>query len=208
LKQSQYWPVFLLSAPHQTLGLGQLRPLLDLQLKTIYPHFKLFNPSSSEKTKSASDSIARKVKASGACVVCGSTSNDGESGVKVAHILRNSQKCAAAGLSWDESNFILLCGWLGVRGTCHDLFDTGRMSFHHVKGQDNTHWLVVGGPNHGKEIIIPTAPHRRIVHAHLTKAIVNESLDVPQGDAADDFKNDNPPEVDTFSDNTSQSGQE
>ena len=64
------------------------------------------------------------------CAACGS--NDA---VSAAHILISIEDLATAKMTMDEyaseKNFIPLCGTKGSKGTCHDAFDTGNLSFVH-----------------------------------------------------------------------------
>ena len=96
--------------------------------------------------------------------------------------------CKEAKVKWDYgedlSNFLLLCGTDRKKGTCHDAFDKFSMSFQHVEGCDRSQWHVMGGRYHGRQVTIPSKPHRRAVHAHLAHCVVNETL----ADVTADFR--------------------
>ena len=42
----------------------------------------------------------------------------------------------------------------------------------------------MGGRYHGRQVTIPSKPHRRVVHAHLAHCVVNETL----ADVTADFR--------------------
>eukprot|EP01061_Rhynchopus_euleeides_P007582 TRINITY_DN16635_c0_g1_i3.p1 TRINITY_DN16635_c0_g1~~TRINITY_DN16635_c0_g1_i3.p1 ORF type:complete len:245 (+),score=52.39 TRINITY_DN16635_c0_g1_i3:302-1036(+) len=97
------------------------------------------------------------------------------------------------GLSYEAtSNMIILCGvkhpphgQLPEDFQCHALFDLYLMGFLHVGEERDRHrrlWHVVGGgpKRHGKEVVLPTMPHRRALHAHLVRAVNQRSLLLPE----------------------------
>ena len=60
----------------------------------------------------------------GKCCVCNKTDH-----ITMAHILPFRNTCKKLGVDFDVTNFIPLCGTLGQRGTCHDMFDRNLMGF-------------------------------------------------------------------------------
>ena len=132
---------------------------------------RIFNESS-VKTECTPNDIRQCVKVLYAwkCAVCETSDN-----VTVAHFLKNSRACREVGVPWDVSNFVYLCGTLGLEGTCHDYFDKFQMSF--VFYSEKKKWSVVGGgEHHGKIIDLPSNPRKRVVHSHFTRCVLFESL--------------------------------
>jgi hypothetical protein len=149
--------------------------LETMVLRRRFPH-QLFNTDDEKQTSCASSNTKQEIQQlyDAKCAVC-STNN----GLSVAHILKTQKDCEDLGMQWNQ-NFITLCGSQGEKGTCHHLFDTFQMSFMHLTGNDMTHWIVVGGfDRHGTEVILPNAPSRRALHAHLTHCEILDSLKCP-----------------------------
>lgn len=145
-------------------------------LSERFSQHRIFNRVSGATTERPTNKSQIRGACGTKCVVCG------QSPASVAHLLRSSSQCSELGVNWDSTNFIALCGSEGAAGTCHDMFDKFRISMVHATGRDRTHWVVVGGPNHKKHIVVPSAPHRCVLHAHYTHAVRRGALDVDPTD--------------------------
>ena len=98
----------------------------------------------------------------------------------VAHILRNKEEALALRVPYDERNFLLLCGTLDERNSCHDLFDTDRLAFIWEKGSE---WVVLCGavPHlHGEKVNIESKPMRRALHARAMRCIILKQVPTPE----------------------------
>lgn len=157
------------------LGLDAAVAIGEASLKRRFETHTYFNAGGkSTKGLSNGQKSAKRKRLGTCCVVCGAD------GASIAHILNTEEKCGRAGVEFDDSNFIMLCGSKGQRNTCHDAFDNQQMSFMHVSRADSTQWLVVGGgERHGKVVTIRSRPHRRVMHGHLTRAMITNALCVP-----------------------------
>jgi hypothetical protein len=161
------------------VALRDLRGVVEehqMALSRQYPHHIFFNPGRSGKTEKVPSEVKSSLRRTcgGVCAICGE-----EREVSIAHLLKNPAACEQLEVEWDfanPTNFILLCGRDGVLGSCHDMFDKFQISLFHDTGCDRTRWVVAGGPNHLKRIVVPSAPHRRVVHAHLTHALLCGAL--------------------------------
>ena len=122
------------------------------------------------------------------CVVCGVESTDNRI-ISCAHILNSKEACKKLRIqSWNERNFLALCGNRGDEGSCYDAFDKGKMSFMHVNG-DTTLWKVIGGGpyRHGSTVGLQTNPYKRSLHTHFARCIVIKSLIIYDETAEEDI---------------------
>ena len=62
------------------------------------------------------------------------------------------------------------------------------MSFIYLKDAGN--WRVVGGgpTRHDKVVTFPTNPHKRAIHAHLARCVINKSITGYDHDSVDDLE--------------------
>ena len=108
---------------HATLA--GLDGIAEGRLKRKFFQHVAFNPTDSKTEHPSTTKKQRMRRELGEkCVVCG---KDGT----LAHLLRTQALATAARVQWDITNYVLLCGHLGDRGSCHHLFDVGKMSFVH-----------------------------------------------------------------------------
>jgi hypothetical protein len=157
------------------VNLSEVDGIMKFGMQRKYPLHKFFNPCS-DKTEQIPPEAKPEMRElmGNCCCVCGRTK------VSIAHLLKHPNICKKAKVRWDYredlSNFLLLCGSDGEKGACHDAFDKFQMSFQHVEGCDRSQWQVIGGRHHGRQVTIPSKPHRRVVHAHLAHCVVNDTL--------------------------------
>lgn len=163
------------------MSLAEAADAALVTLKRRFALFKAFNYSD-EQTDQMSGSAKQTVKreVGNECVVC-----SGEP-ASIAHLLKSRKQCINAGVKWDSSNFISLCGSFGDIGTCHHAFDSHKMSFMHVGGEDKSQWMVVGGEHHGKQVTIKSKPHRNVMHGHLVHCMITEALEVSRWELPND----------------------
>jgi hypothetical protein len=172
-------------------GLDQVDDLLMISMRNSY-HPEVFNEGSQD-TNAATAKIKDAVKNSApfpqreTCWVCGKKEQEIKTQLSVAHIIRNNNILKKTfDIKWDISNFIVLCGTKGEKGTCHYYFDTYQMSFMHQKNEGNNStatsnstnkWIVLGGGElDGKKVILYTKPHKRTMYSHLTRCKMLKSL--------------------------------
>lgn len=152
------------------VGLGGIDDALAMALRQKYTP-QVFN-AGQEKTDPAG-SLASDVKriCRYCCVVCGTNER-----VSLAHILKRRSDCEKLRIPFDVTNFLALCGTDGVKNTCHDFFDKFQMSFVHTATTGQ--WAVVGGgvDRHGKLVNLATNPHKRALHSHFSRCMLNKSL--------------------------------
>ena len=183
-------------APAYTLADVAARTNYDLEER--FSAYRCFAPTFDKTdTLSSNSTQAKKKRANIArchteqCVVCGEPYEVGgpensNPKVSVAHILKNAKFCKGVGVNFydtgDCSNFLLLCGVESKEDSCHGQFDKFRMSFRHVRSnQDMTKWLVIGGGwRHGILVTLKSKPHRRVMHAHLFRALRERTLNIPE----------------------------
>ena len=149
--------------------------------------FGAVNPPSDKVTSRGSDlpqedrDLARSLKSRfKTCAVCGfhvgSTAKEypgataRNHAVSTAHIFASKKDCAMAGVPWDESNFIPLCGAKDEVPSCHSAFDRKLLCF--VRDEDDaTRWKAHCSHEtyqhlHGTIVTFETKPHRRALHNH------------------------------------------
>ena len=165
---------------NQVFGLSDVDTLLDLQLarerRSLLPVFKCFESGHGVKTADTPVSVKSDLPGQ-PCAICGQ-----EEGVTIAHLLKTSEQCTELGLPYDRTNFLPLCGTDGWQ-TCHHKFDKRFLALKQAQSGNVMDWVVVGGgkaPNgtqlHGKRIHVAQGLSRRVLKAHLVKALLNQSL--------------------------------
>ena len=114
----------------------------------------------------------RNAEERGVCGASDEVIRDSTFCVSAARILRNKQEAADLGVPFNRRNYLLLCGALGRPNSCHHLFDSDRLAF--IK-QKNQKWAVLCRDVpalHGREVILPSIPYRKALHARAIRCIV------------------------------------
>ena len=175
------------------VSLADVDRVFDERTKTLYDDTVFDDRSATDVSVSKS-----KILDTGtSCWVCG-IHPDNCVQLSRAHVIPHRAALLKLGLSGcGSANFIVLCGTKGENGTCHDLFDHHEMSFVHkptLVGQveDMTKWTVVGGGDKkhvdggnicGRQVTLPSRPHRRAIYSHLKHALIHAKLKKPTSNA-------------------------
>jgi hypothetical protein len=117
------------------VNLGEVDDLIATRMRQFYKP-EAFNEGD-DKTSRVSSGIKRNVKRKASefgydkmCWICETNQIE----CSVAHIIRNKTILLNSfGLPWDTTNFLILCGIKGAKGTCHHLFDNFQISFIYVE---------------------------------------------------------------------------
>ena len=161
----------------ESIGAVSLRRRFHIE---VFNKLEQYTVTPSSRLKSSVQKKCNKT-----CVVCGRTAT-ADRVLSVSPILKYSDCFKLLDIPHDASNYLLLCGVESQVGTCHYLFDQYKMSFVHISGGIYSGWQIVGGgAYHGKHIILPTNPRKRVLHAHFTKCVLIKSLEMPENSEID-----------------------
>lgn len=98
--------------------------------------------------------------------------------VSKAHIVPRISLCEKLGVSFDQSNFLTLCGASAQKPSCHSAFDRRQLCF--IKNPSRDRWTVRTSVDgiyaflNGMEVDLTAfQPHQRILHGHALSCIIN-----------------------------------